>query len=477
MPTSLPQKAFKMKKIEIVYGKTENRILRNAVKFLSETFLDYTREYPVCLDVADAPASADTLRVYIGTREENPYIKDHSQASLSHPEEYSITVSSGVVVIEGFDESGVLYGAIDFYNKYLIPLEYPHDNAVFRVDPLEKELPDFSLVSRPSVENRGIWTWGHVIYDYRGFVENMARLKMNTLIVWNDFVPTNIDEILEYAHGYGIKVFLGYPWLWDTDCAKFDRESIEKSIDLVAERHEREYSSLPCDGIYFQSFTELNTDTVNGMIIAEAVADFVNRAAGAIFKKHPTLELQFGLHATSVRENLGYISAVDPRISIIWENCGAFPFSYIPADVSDFDKTMGFVRKIANLRGEGDKFGVVTKGFTKLDWTVFTHPEGPMYIGHSSRAMQDNRIERKRKVWKYLQAHWLANGAYALEAVRVMTEAKRGKLTVTALVEDGMLERQIMYPVALYAEMLWNADADYGELVSSVALRDYVDFA
>jgi hypothetical protein len=34
-----------------------------------------------------------------------------------------------------------------------------------------------------------------------------------------------------------------------------------------------------------------------------------------------------------------------------------------------------------------------------------------------------------------------------------------------------------MYPVALYAEMLWNADADYGELVSSVALRDYVDFA
>ena len=138
---------------------------------------------------------------------------------------------------------------------------------------------------------------------------------------------------------------------------------------------------------------------------------------------------------------------------------------------------MDFVREIANLRGRADKFGVVTKGLTKLDWTKFSHPEGPMYVGHSTRALQDNRIERKRKVWKYLQAYWLANGAYALEAVRVMSEAKRGRLTVTALVEDGMFERQIMYPVALFSEMLWNADADYSELVSSVALRDYINFA
>ena len=473
----LSEERLDMRRIEIVYGKTENKIVKNAIKFLSEIFLDYTYEYPICLDVADAPASADALRVYIGTKDENPYIEEHSQTDLSRPEEYSITVSDGVCVIEGFDYSGVLYGAIDFYNKYLIPLEYPHNASVYRVDPLKKALPDFSLRSAPAVENRGIWTWGHVIYDYRGFIDNMAKLKMNTLIVWNDFPPTNIDEILEYAHSYGIKVYLGYPWLWDTDCSRFDRETIEKSIDLVAERYESEYSGLSCDGIYFQSFTELHTETVNGMIVAEAVTDFVNRAAARILDKHPTLELQFGLHATSVKGNLEYISKVDPRISIIWEDCGAFPFNYLPSVVADFDETVDFVREIANLRGKADKFGVVTKGLTKLDWTNFSHPEGPMYIGHSTRALQDNRIERKRKVWKYLQAYWLANGAYALEAVRVMSEAKRGRLTVTALVEDGMFERQITYPVALFSEMLWNADVDYGELVSAVALRDYVDFA
>jgi hypothetical protein len=34
-----------------------------------------------------------------------------------------------------------------------------------------------------------------------------------------------------------------------------------------------------------------------------------------------------------------------------------------------------------------------------------------------------------------------------------------------------------MYPVALYAEMLWDAQADLDTLKSEVALRAYVEFA
>lgn len=44
----------------------------------------------------------------------------------------------------------------------------------------ESPLPDFELNSRPAVKNRGIWTWGHVIYDYRSFIDNMVMLKLNT---------------------------------------------------------------------------------------------------------------------------------------------------------------------------------------------------------------------------------------------------------------------------------------------------------
>ena len=58
-----------------------------------------------------------------------------------------------------------------------------------------------------------------------------------------------------------------------------------------------------------------------------------------------------------------------------------------------------------------------------------------------------------------------------------MAQAKSGELMLTALVEDGMFEENIMYPVALYAEMLWNCEAELGTLMSEVALRGYVDFA
>lgn len=44
----------------------------------------------------------------------------------------------------------------------------------------ESPLPDFELNSRPAVKNRGIWTWGHVIYDYRSFIDNMVMLKLST---------------------------------------------------------------------------------------------------------------------------------------------------------------------------------------------------------------------------------------------------------------------------------------------------------
>ena len=44
------------------------------------------------------------------------------------------------------------------------------------------------------------------MYDYRGFFENMARLKLNEIIIWNDYAPTNGREIVAYAHSLGIRV-------------------------------------------------------------------------------------------------------------------------------------------------------------------------------------------------------------------------------------------------------------------------------
>ena len=68
------------------------------------------------------------------------------------------------------------------------------------------------------------------------------------------------------------------------------------------------------------------------------------------------------------------------------------------------------------------------------------------------------------------------NADMAQEMVTKMCEMKKGDLSIFALVEDGMFEESIMYPVALYAEMLWSCNENLKSLMKTVALRSYVHF-
>lgn len=461
-----------MKKTAIVYG-TLSPLCKKAIEMLTELLLDYTFEYLPCFaDESEVPEGY--RRIYIGTAESNRYIKPFG---LSHPEQYRILVADDNVWIEGADDHGVLYGAVDFYNKYIVKIEHPMTDRYWK-NPFEQaRFPDFELVSAPSVRDRGIWTWGHVIYDYRGFFDNMVKCKMNSVVIWNDHVPLNARDMIDYAHACGIKLLWGFPWLWDTSCKRFTLKDLEGAPESIFAYYEKNYADLGADGIYFQSFTEVNHETIDGKLIAEVVTDFVNETAALFYAKYPDLEIQFGLHATSVKDRLCYLKKVDPRMRIVWENCGSFPFSYVPADVDTYEETEAFVKEIATLRGESDSFGVVTKGLTKLDWSLFEHPEGPLYTGVSSRFMKDNRVTRKARIWRFLQAYWLTNGEYAQRMAKTMADLKKGDLYVLALVEDGMFEENLMYPVALYSEMLWDTDADLKAIMSAVALRSYVTFA
>lgn len=466
-----------MNKIEIIYGCADNGPQKKALEVLTELLLDYTLEYPICSKYRDDLPESGRLKIYIGTRANNRVFDSLAKAPLTRREEYRISVKDNTVFIEGFDDAGVLYGCMDFYNKYLIYREYRDCSDIYRFDPFDSPLPDFEYQSAPSVENRGIWTWGHVIYDYKGFIDNMVKLKMNLIIVWNDCVPVNAKEFVDYAHSCAIKVVFGFAWCWDTNCATFDPSTVKSFSPEILRTFEEQYGDVGADGIYFQSFTELNTDKINGTSIASAVTDFVNHTASLFFEKYPNLNLQFGLHATSVKNQLADIKLVDPRIKIVWENCGSFPFSYIPKDVKNFDATVEFSKQIALLRGQDDNFGVVTKGLTKLDWPSFEHINGSVCIGSSLRSTKENRIVRKHKVWKYLQAYWMTNADKAHDLVKALALVKDGKFDVTALVEDGMFEENIMFPVALFSEMLWDCRTDTDKLINEVGLRSYVDFA
>ena len=468
-----------MKKIAIIYGAANTGVQKKALETLTQDLLDYTVEYPTCLPAsATVPADRFQLLIYIGTRHNNPYL-EQTETHPTAPEGYVITAKDGTLYIEGTDDAGVLYGCIDFYAKYVTRIEFTHDSYPYWKNPFENDfvLPDMVLASAPSIKNRGLWTWGHVIYDYRGYIDNLVRMKMNTLIVWNDFVPVNIDEIIDYAHNSGVKIILGFPWGWDNQIEGFHLGMLDDISGQVVEEYKRNYAHLNIDGIYFQTVTETGKEEIEGVLIAEAVTNFVNKTADEIFRIKPDLELQFGLHATSVKKRLPYIKNTDPRIRILWENCGTFPFDYIPNHhIERFDQTEAFVREIAALRGENERFGVVTKAFTKLDWEAFEHQRGPYFMGVSSEQIQKNRVLRKHKIWRYLQAYWLTYADYAQRILRAMVEQTGGDMYCTALVEDGMFERELQYIVALYAEMLWDVDRDLAETMTEVALREDISF-
>lgn len=468
-----------MKKVIIVYGNDLGILQRRAIEQISAFCLECGNEYPVCYHYNEEFDKTNARIIYLGTKANNPKISDLSPVTLTKKEEYYINVkgATDTIIIEGFDDAGVLYGAIDFYHQYLVRyVHYDGRPGYFDMFAWDDWL-DFTLQSAPAVSDRGLWTWGHVVYDYKKYLDHMMLLKMNRVVIWNDFVPFNANEIVEYAHSCNIKVIWGFSWLWDTSCKKVDPSNLEgKDLEILA-KFEREYAKVKGDGIYFQTFTELTEDNINGIVVADVATGFVNKTAKLFYEKYPDIQIEFGLHATSVKDRLAVISKVDPRIKIVWEDCGAFPFDYLASQIDMFDATKVFVGSIANLRGNEDRFGVVTKGITNLDWGQFRHLTGRQNIGVSTQLTKKDLSVKRRGIWKYVQACWIANGDKALEMVKEMHRLKDGQLSVDALVEDGIFEENVMFPVALYAEMLWDTTTPLKTMMKYVALRSYVTFA
>ena len=112
-----------MKKIVVVYGELNNPMQKKALKQISSIVLELTMEYPVCIKYSDL-ADMEKLRcIYIGTKKDNPLIAKASERNLTQKEQYYIKVSEDSVIIEGYDDAGVLYGCIDFYNEYIVKYE------------------------------------------------------------------------------------------------------------------------------------------------------------------------------------------------------------------------------------------------------------------------------------------------------------------------------------------------------------------
>lgn len=471
-----------MKSWKIIYG-SYGGVQKEALKRLYATVSEYDIKLS-CVSAEKATKSdlEDFNVIFLGTESDNAYLKDCS--APDQPEGYRIKVEkskynaeNSAVYICGADDNGVLYGCVDFAGRYLVHAKNNHNHADYFKKLMTDVMPETDFSSSPSVSDRGLWTWGYVIYDYKKYIDHMVDLKLNTLTVWNDFLPVNAKEIVDYAHSVGVKIIWGFSWLWDVDCDAIDITNLDKYVDDIVDKYENEYAHIGGDGIYFQSFTETNSENNGNLVIAQAVTRFVNNVSEKLYKKYPDLNLQFGLHANSVKNKLEYLKELNPKITTVWENCGAFPFDPIPKNIDTAAETAEFTEKIMSMNTAAGKFGVVLKGLTHLDWNEFYHQEGEFVLGEATENFVCKRTAEKQEVWRYLQAYWIRNADAVLEEVRHMTNERNGKLIVSALAEDGMFEKNIWYPMAMFAEMLWNADKDIKDIMCDTALMPNVVFA
>lgn len=489
----------------IVYGKYEG-LEKKALNLLNASIFDLYKTPISCFsaDEVEEYLLKECNTILVGTAENNKIIDRIIKSSeLDVPKRaqgYSASVKTSVwnkdkdmMVVCGYDDAGVLYGCVDIINKYLGSIIYnPSDpktylftsHKAFFTNPFTVRCPEWKQVSSPSVETRGVWTWGHVIYDYKAFFENMVLLKLNEIVIWNDYAPINANDIVDYAHSLGIKVIWGFAWGWDTNCnvsMGMDDDSVKKLSNDILAKYEKEYARIKGDGIYFQSATELDTEYINGKLIAETVVELVNITSDKILGKYPDLFIQFGLHANSVKNRLDYIKKVDPRIKIVWENCGpAFPFAdhsgrNITIKPEDFNNTFEFTEKISQLRSVDDSFGLVLKEMTFLDWSQFEHIEKNFILGEKTERFMQDRLKEKRKIWRFSQVNWIENLKYMQKTIKRVVELRKEN-NVQAVIEDGLFEKEISLPAALYAETLWDCEKDSEETLKTVCQFPCVKF-
>lgn len=459
---------------EIVYGNYEG-MEKHAIDLVQAELRAGATYVP---EMLTAPSGTKNV-IFVGTAESNPHLKALlGKTVLPENESYVKVFRDGdrqIALVAGGDPAACFYAAVEFADDYLPaarrrPVGHPFFRNVFEAE----ELPAYEHSSHPATRDRGLWTWGHVIYDYRSYLRNMARLKFNKITVWNDFPPVNAKEFVEYAHSWGIRVVWGYTWGWDQKSDTEEPDSIDVWKERICAEYRNGYNGIG-DGIYFQtSFTETGEQTLNGASRARRAVEWVNPIADALLAEFPNLKIEFGLHATSVRNDLAEIAKTDPRVAITWEDCGAFPYAYGAQNMADADGTMEFTKQIARLRG-GNGFGVVFKGITWLDWAHFEHQFAPFVLGESNEAEIAEKTAMRRDTIRYQQGYWMENGDYARKIFETIADLTNGGADLEVLLEDGMFDRHIWLPAALFAEMLWEPKQEFGKLVGKVMRRPCVE--
>ena len=464
---------------KIVYSSYEG-VEKRAVEFLNQEIGGRILRDPGIYSVhvmacEKAGCALDKNAIVVGTWENNALIRSlvrrdevpeggYLVRTMDNPGDPSLQL----VVIAGDTPSAVLWGAVDFVDDGLPAIAPLHDGHHFETDIFEEgRIRPYESRRAPKTRVRSVFFWGHTVDDYETHFANLARLKFNEVIIWNEYPPVNARDIVECAHSWGLAVVWGFSWGWSTNCNDVDFGALDALGDHIVEEWRAVWKPLGGDGIYFQSFTELSKDTINGHPIAETVVGLVNKTCARIFAESPRERIEFGLHATSVRNKLDIIARVDPRVEIIWENCGGFPYN----TNGDFDESAeeSFTQE---LIAQNRPMGLVFKCQAMLDWSRgrFNHQPGPYIMGRAGRRVLEEDGRMLEQLWRHYAADWALHGEFAHRLVRLAQARREPPVTMNLV---GNLVGEIRFPTALVSELFWSAEEPYAVILDRVLRRPY----
>ena len=484
-----PVKEQKQTSWKIVYNRFEG-MQRRAVEFLSTEMGKWLNRQDGLYTLFVLPCvkegvEIDKNAVVVGLYDESETVRRYISKTELDGKDYAVKVvinpknpDGRIVVITAQTEQNLYYGTVAFIENYPVECAPLHGGLRMPQWRFNYEMPEYAVAEKAVVQTRGVWSWAHPIGDYRKYIRETARLKFNQMVLWNDYMPLNAKDVVDYAHEFGIKVLWGYAWGWEAAgvaaCAEkaLNPEYLQKIKENAILQYERDCLPTGCDGIYFQSFTEMSKEEIGGQSIARVVTGLVNDTSAELLRRYPNLHIQFGLHATSVKNRLHEIAQVDKRVEIVWEDCGAFPYSYEAEQVDEeqFNATLELTRKILTLR-PGAPTGLIFKGMMTLNWEMFVSQSGPYILGEDAPSLTQKDREIRKPILQIFEAGWLKNGGYALRLIREVIALTDGKVNLSVVNEDG---GGITLPLMLFSEMLWNPDREYPDTLHRVSKRKSV---
>ena len=447
--------AYTCRELNRVVAEQLGIALERAPDAAVEVCADVNRVIAGTRDVPAVAALLDAGAIALPGREQG-----YSYKSFVHDPEGG----AWTLVVAGEDEAGALYGVRDL-EHYGIPA-VRGDGGVIRPGPVERS--DY-----PRIEHRGHWVWGCNMPAKEAWMENMSRWKLNEVIHWDNGL-TDLDrarEIVRFAHSRGIRFIWGFGWGWCPDWNlsppdEFDRgvgEGVQmcSSSEFNREFYRREllttlreeYVPTGCDGVYFQSFTEVpkcECERCRDKSMGQLVVEFANPIIEAVKGEFPDLWVSCGIHA-----NLGeyeHMRDLTERANIYWENCDS------GASCRGPDEDFGYIyKKIPYIHGFSDECPVDPPGDAGTLERLMAETE---HLYHLRGTIDTYR-------------HYLAG----LQKWGRNFLAKPSRRKHASTVADGsVFSARTTFMHAALAEAQWNPEADPGPvtdmLVDVLGLRD-----